>query len=188
MTFSPCETTRRGFLYESMDIKIKLADPDIAERVCGFAQNMNGVENAVFDADDKAVTIELSQNGSENVVRSAVEGYIEAMGGKAEGDSKKTHPRLKFVCRMAAAFLLAVVGAVLEYNGVETKPLFIFIAAYLIAGWDVFLCFAERIKEKRRPDIAGTAVLIVTAGMFVFGLYLPAVMVMEGYQCVIRNA
>ena len=164
-----------------MDIKFKVGNTDIAERACQFAQNMNGVESASLDSGE--ITVTLAPNGSENVVKSAVEGYIEAMGGKAEEEKPKTsHSRLKFVCRIVLTVILAAIGAVLEHKGVETTPLFVFIAAYIIASWDVFLSIAESLKEKRRPSIAGTAVCMVSLAMFIMGWYLPAVGVMVAYQ------
>lgn len=164
-----------------MDIKFKVGNTDIAERACNFAQNMNGVENAAFENGELTVT--LAPNGSENVVKSAVEGYIEAMGGKAEAEKPKAeHSRLKAVCRIVLTVILAAVGAVLKHKGVETTPLFLFIAAYIIAAWDVFLSIAESLKEKRRPSIAGTVVCIVSLAMFIIGWYLPAVGIVVAYQ------
>lgn len=173
---------RRGFFLENiMEIKIKLQNGEIAERACAFARNMNGVGSAEYDGEEIAIT--LSPNGSENVVKSAVEGYIEAMGGRNdEAKPKKAHSRLKFVCRIVLTVLLAAVGAVLEHKGVETTPLFVFIAAYIIAIWDVFLSIAESLKEKRRLSIAGTAVCIVSLAMFIMGWYLPTVGVVVAYQ------
>lgn len=168
----------QGFCFEDkMDIKLKIENSEIAEKACYFAQNMNGVESAVFDGGE--ITVKLSPNGSENVVKSAVEGYIEAMGGKIdEASPENKSSRLKFVCRIVITVLLAVIGAVLEHKGTETTPLFVFIAAYIIISWDAFLSIAEKLKEKRRPRIAETALCIVSAVMFVMGWYLPAVAVM----------
>lgn len=164
-----------------MDIKLKVGNSEIAERACKFAQNMNGVESAAFENGE--ITVTLSPNGSENVVKSAVEGYIEAMGGKAEEEKPKAlHSRLRAVCRIISAVLLAAVGAVLEHNGVETTPLFVFIAAYIIISWDIFLSIAESLKAKRRPSAVGVVVCIVSLAMFVMGQYLPAVVIVTVYQ------
>ncbi len=178
---------RRGFFSENiMEIKIKLQNGEIAERACAFARNMNGVGSAEYDGEEIAIT--LSPNGSENVVKSAVEGYIEAMGGRNdEAKPKKAHSRLKFVLRIAVTVLLAAAGAVTAHFGAETPSLFLYIAAYIIIIWDVFLSAAERIKEKRRPKISEVLVCIITLAMFVMGWYLPAV-VTAIIQCVIRNA
>lgn len=168
-----------------MDIKIKLENGEIAERACAFARNMNGVESAEFNGGEILIT--LSPNGKENVVKSAVEGCIEAMGGRTGGTKhEKSHSRLKFVCRIVITALLAVTGAVLEHKGVETTPLFLFIAAYIIIVWDAFMSIFESIKEKRRPLIAETAVFVITAAMFIAGRYLPAVGAVMAYQ-LIRN-
>lgn len=178
---------RRGFFSENiMEIKIKLQNGEIAERACAFARNMNGVGSAEYDGEEIVIT--LSPNGSENVVKSAVEGYIEAMGGRNdEAKPKKTHSRLKFVLRIAVTVLFAAAGAVTAHFGAETASLFLYISAYIIIIWDVFLSAVESIKEKRRPRISEVLVCIVTLAMFVMGWYLPAV-VTAIIQCVIRNA
>lgn len=178
---------RRGFFSENiMEIKIKLQNGEIAERACAFARNMNGVGSAEYDGEEIAIT--LSPNGSENVVKSAVEGYIEAMGGRNdEAKPKNAHSRLKFVLRIAVTVLLAAAGAAAAHFGAETPSLFLYIAAYIIIIWDVFLSAVESIKEKRRPKILEVLVCIITLAMFVMGWYLPAV-VTAIIQCVIRNA
>lgn len=177
---------RRGFFSENiMEIKIKLQNGEIAERACAFARNMNGVGSAEYDGEEIAIT--LSPNGSENVVKSAVEGYIEAMGGRNdEAKPKKAHSRLKFVLRIAVTVLFAAAGAVTAHFGAETASLFLYIAAYIIIIWDVFLSAAESIKEKRRPKILEVLVCIITLVMFVMGWYLPAI-IAAIIQCVIRN-
>lgn len=178
---------RRGFFSENiMEIKIKLQNGEIAERACAFARNMNGVGSAEYDGEEIAIT--LSPNGSENVVKSAVEGYIEAMGGgNDEAKPKNAHSRLKFVLRIAVTVFLAAAGVAAAHFGAETPSLFLYIAAYIIIIWDVFLSAAESIKEKRRPKLSEVLVCIVTLAMFVMGWYLPAV-VTAIIQCVIRNA
>lgn len=178
---------RRGFFSENiMEIKIKLQNGEIAERACAFARNMNGVGSAEYDGEE--ITITLSPNGSENVVKSAVEGYIEAMGGRNdEAKPKKAHSRLKFVLRIAVTVLFSAAGAVTAHFSAETTSLFLYIAAYIIIIWDVFLSVAESIKEKHRPKILEVLVCLITLAMFVMGWYLPAV-VTAIIQCVIRNA
>lgn len=170
-----------------MEFKIKLQNAEIAEKACAFARNMNGVESAAFDGGE--ITIRLSPNGSENVVKSAVEGYIEALGGRiGEEKAEKSHSKLKFVLRIVTTFLLAALGAVTAHSGAETTSLFLYIAAYIIISWDAFMSIAEKIKEKRRPEIAETAVCIISAALFIAGWYLPAIAAMTLYKCVIRNA
>ena len=167
-----------------MDIKLRIENVEIAERACKFAQNMNGVESAEFESGE--ITVKLSPNGSENVVKSAVEGYIEAMGGKAEEEKPKaSHQRLRAVLRIVITVLLAAAGAFLEHKGTETTPLFVFIAAYIIISWDVFLSIAESLKAKRRPSVLGTVLGIVSLAMFIMGQYLPAVGVVTLYQCAV---
>ena len=178
---------RRGFFSENiMEIKIKLQNGEIAERACAFARNMNGVGSAEYDGEEISIT--LSPNGSENVVKSAVEGYIEAMGGRNdEAKPKKAHSRLKSVLRIAVTVLLATAGAVTAHFGAETASLFLYIAAYIIIIWDVFLSVAESIKEKHRPKILEVLVCIITLAMFVMGWYLPAVVISVGVR-IIRNS
>ena len=178
---------RRGFFSENiMEIKIKLQNSEIAERACAFARNMNGVGSAEYDGEEIAIT--LSPNGSENVVKSAVEGYIEAMGGgNDEAKPKNAHSRLKFVLRIAVTVFLAAAGAAAAHFGAETPSLFLYIAAYIIIIWDVFLSAAESIKEKRRPKISEVLVCIVTLAMFVMGWYLPAIVISVGVG-IIRNS
>lgn len=178
---------RRGFFSENiMEIKIKLQNGEIAEKACVFARNMNGVGSAEYDGEEIAIT--LSPNGSENVVKSAVEGYIEAMGCRNnEIKPKSTHSRLKFVLRIVITVLLAAAGAVTAHFGAETTSLFLYIAAYIIIIWDVFLSVAESIKGKHSPKIAEVLICIITLAMFVMGGYLPAVIVAI-IQYVIRNS
>lgn len=175
---------RRGFFSENiMEIKIKLQNGEIAEKACAFARNMNGVGNAEYDGEEIAIT--LSPNGSENVVKSAVEGYIEAMGGRnGEAKPKNVHSRLKSVLRIAVTVLFAAAGAITAHFGAETASLFLYIAAYIIISWDVFLSIGEKIKEKHRPQTVETLTGIITLAMFVIGWYLPAVAAMMIYQCV----
>ncbi len=174
---------RRGFFSENiMEIKIKLQNGEIAERACAFARNMNGVGSAEYDGEEIAIT--LSPNGSENVVRTAVEGYIEAMGGEK---AEKSHSKLKTVLKIVTAALLAAVGAVTAHFGAETTSLFLYIAAYIIIIWDIFLSIAENIKAKRRPKLAQTAVGVLTLVMFVMGLYIPAIVIAAAGGILIRN-
>lgn len=178
---------RRGFFSENiMEIKIKLQNDEIAEKACGFARNMNGAENAEYDGEE--ITVTLSPNGSENVVRTAVEGYIEAMGGRTGGEkAEKSHSKLKTVLKIVTAALLAAVGAVTAHFGAETTSLFLYIAAYIIIIWDIFLSIAENIKAKRRPKLAQTAVGVLTLVMFVMGLYIPAIVIAAAGGILIRN-
>ena len=169
-----------------MEIKIKLLNGEIAEKACDFARNMNGVDKAEYDGEE--ITVTLSPNGSENVVKTAVEGYIEAMGGRTGGEkAEKAHSKLKNVLKIVTAALLAAVGAVTAHFGAETTSLFLYIAAYIIIIWDIFLSVAEDIKAKRRPRIAQTAVGVITLVMFVMGLYIPAIVIAAAGGCLIRN-
>ncbi|MGN1305133.1 MAG: hypothetical protein ACI4YB_08875 [Oscillospiraceae bacterium] len=153
-----------------MEFKIKINNNEIGEKACAFAQNMNGVESAELDGGE--ITVKLSPSGSENVVRGAVESYIEAIGGNAP---EKTKTRLKNVLSIVTAVLLAVIGAVLEHKGIETTPLFIFIAAYIIAGWDIILSLIEKVKEKHLPNILEAFGCIISFALFISGRYLPAI-------------
>lgn len=169
-----------------MEIKIKLLNGEIAEKACVFARNMNGVETAEYDGEE--ITVTLSPNGSENVVKTAIEGYIEAMGGRTGGEkAEKAHSKLKNVLKIITAALLAAVGAVTAHFGAETTSLFLYIAAYIIIIWDIFLSVAENIKAKRRPRIAQTAVGILTLVMFVMGLYIPSIVIAAAGGILIRN-
>lgn len=157
-----------------MEFKIKINNNEIGEKACSFARNMNGVESAELDSGE--ITVKLSSKGSENVVRGAVEGYIEAIGGGIGGnDPQKTKTRLKNVLSIVTAVILAVIGAVLEHKGVETTPLFIFIAAYIIAGWDIILSLIEKVKEKHLPNILEAFGCIISLALFISGRYLPAI-------------
>lgn len=169
-----------------MDLKFMIANSEVAERAQAFARNMNGVESAELDGEE--LTVKLSPNGSENVVKAAVGGYIEAMGGSHGGtNTANAHSRLKFICRIVITLILTAAGAVAAHFGAETASLFLYIAAYIIIVWDTFLSVAESIKEKRRPKIAETLVCIITLAMFIIGWYLPAVVISVGVK-LMRNA
>ncbi|MGN0600549.1 MAG: hypothetical protein ACI4JK_11725 [Oscillospiraceae bacterium] len=161
-------------LYKNMEFKIKINNNEIGEKACAFARNMNGVDCAELDSGE--ITVTLSSNGSENVVRGAVESYIEAIGGGVGGiDPEKAKSQLKNVLSILTAVILAVIGAVLEHKGIETTPLFIFIAAYIIAGWDIIFSLIEKVKEKLLPNILEAFGCIISLALFIFGLYLPAI-------------
>ena len=182
-----------------MEIKLRLKNlesDEIGERACTFAENMNGVDSAEFDSGSKAITITLSQTGSEKVVKGAVVGYLEAMdkrivvtenaNGEDIPESKKTSSRGRFFCQLTVTVLLAVFGVVSGHFGAETMALFAFIAAYVIIGWQIFMSVFDGIKEKRRLLIAETAVCVGSLILFLCGKYVIAIAVMLVCKCVIN--
>ncbi len=159
---------------------------EIGERACAFAREMKSTKNAEFDGEK--LTIDLVEGANENVVKTAVIGFIGSldrtvMVSDKEFEKKQPQKGINFFVRAALTIIMAAFGAALS----GTTSLFAFIAAYIIIIWDIFVEIPKKMKEKDRFRFVDVIIGIATAVIFIIGWYLPAVLIAFLYQAVKRR-
>lgn len=163
-----------------------LQNMEIGEKACEFARKMKGTANAEFDGEK--LTIDLAEGASENVVKTAVIGFIGSldrtiMVSDKEFEKKQPQKSINFFVRSALTIIMAAFGAALS----GTASIFSYIAAYVIISWDIFTEIPRNLKEKNRFRFADITVCVLTAVILIFGWYLPAVIIAFLYQAVKRR-
>lgn len=165
---------------------LNIENEKIGEMACGFAKRMNGVDSAELDGE--TLTLTLSPSGSENVVKSAVTGYIMSLDNGAvitEGDEtpKKEYKTPAESLRLEQIAVSALLVAVGVFIANDTAALFTFIAAYIIIGWDVISAVGS--KGKTGAQIVGIAAAVVSLVLFLIGLYPAGAAIMILYKILI---
>lgn len=163
-----------------------LQNTDIGERACAFAREMKSTENAEFDGEK--LTIDLVEGANENVVKTAVIGFIGSLDrtvivSDEKCDDKKPQSGANFFVRAALTIIMGAFGAALS----GTTSLFYYIAAFIIISWDIFADLPQKMKEKDRFRFVDMIIGIATAVMFIIGWYLPAVIIAFLYQTIKRR-
>ncbi len=163
-----------------------LQSTDIGERACAFAREMKSTKNVEFDGEK--LTIDLVEGANENVVKTAVIGFIASLdrtviASDEECEEKQLQSGANFFVRAALTIIMGAFGAALS----GTTALFAFIAAYIIISWDIFAELPKKLKEKDRFRFVDMIIGIATAAIFIIGWYLPAIIIAFLYQAIKRR-
>ena len=158
-----------------------------AEKIRSFAENLNGVKKAEMNFMAKKLTLELSPSANRSRIIETVTAQINALEPDVnvitDGNTKPAPKEEKLlpvmtIARLAAAVLLFITGMLLRESA---YALWIFLAAYAVAGTDIVIKAVTNILKGRAFDEC-FLMTIATLGAFFIGEYPEGVMVMLLYQ------
>lgn len=150
-----------------------------AEKLRAGVENADGVEAAYLNFMTKKLRVTVSGNSAKikkAIISAAKKAEPEAELLEDEAEEEE-RPLAFDLVRIIAGILIAIAGAFIP----EEFKLYMFLAAYLVLGWDVLLKAVKNIFKGKVFD-ENFLMSIATVGAFFLGDYPEAAAVMAFYQ------
>lgn len=167
--------------------------PNCAEKIRAASEKLPGVHEANMNFMGKKLLLDVEKEKADAVydevkrITGELEPDVEvslldgssAAGDRPDEDEEEEHGDTKVtIIRLAAAAVIFALGIILGETGLA---LWLFLAAYLIAGYDVIITAVKNII-KLRPFDECFLMTVATVGAFFIGEYPEGTMVMMLYQ------